>query len=392
MKKNVMISAITAALVLSLAGCGAKELNVDKYVTLPQYKGIEVTVDKQEVMQEEIDSTIQEILDANPAKEEITNRTEVKEGDVVNIDYVGKIDGEDFSNNSSPEGGYDLAIGSNSFIEGFEEGLIGANLGSTVELNLTFPEQYNEEVAGKDVVFTVTINKLQKEVPAEFTDEFVAGLGYEEYTTTEELTNMIRENLASQYESQYETEKQNVVWNTVFAAAEIKDPPEDMVARYEESLWENVDSYASQNGITRADLITELGYTEEDYNENVKNNAVSIAKENLLIQAIAKAEGMEVTDEEVTAFGEENYARMGYETVEAYVEAMGAEDIKEYLLSQKVTAFILDNAVITENIVQGTSDVAAEAETAEEAEGETEAVEEQTEAPGESAAETEAAE
>lgn len=174
------------------------EINSGEYVTLGEYKGLQVVNTVQTIGEEEVDSYIEYMMAAAGGElEEITDRDVVENGDVANIDYVGKKDGVAFDGGTAE--GYDLSIGSGSFIPGFEEGLVGVKKGETVDLNLTFPENYGAaDLAGAEVVFTVTVNGIYKEIKPEFNNDYVAGLGIENVSTTEEyrayLKNMMEEN------------------------------------------------------------------------------------------------------------------------------------------------------------------------------------------------------
>ena len=166
------------------------------YVTLGEYKGLEVTLESTEVTDEEIDQQVASNLSASDKLEEVKEGT-VESGDVANIDYEGKLNGEAFEGGTDK--GYDLTIGSGTFIDGFEDGLIGKKIGDTVDLNLTFPENYGStELAGKDVVFTVTINSVKR--APELTDALVAEIS-DEYKTVEEYRNSIKEQLETQNKS-----------------------------------------------------------------------------------------------------------------------------------------------------------------------------------------------
>ncbi|MDF2486627.1 MAG: trigger factor, partial [Herbinix sp.] len=146
---------------------------VGDFIKLGQYKGIEVTVTKLEVTDANVDTAIQEDLTAHTTNEEITDRTDVQNGDIANIDYEGLKDGVAFEGGTATA--TDLTIGSNQFIPGFEEKLIGTKVGDKVEIELTFPEDYSNspELAGQDVVFKVTVNAIKKEVVPELNLEYV---------------------------------------------------------------------------------------------------------------------------------------------------------------------------------------------------------------------------
>ena len=153
MKKQIGAVVLAGVMMLSLTGCGSNEKakKYSKYVELGDYKGIEYTMDVAEVTDDQVNQQIDSFLDGLAETEEVTDRA-VEDGDTVNIDFTGTKDGEEFEGGSSE--GYDLVIGSGSFIDGFEDGLIGHEIGDEVSLDLTFPEEYpqNEDLAGQDVV------------------------------------------------------------------------------------------------------------------------------------------------------------------------------------------------------------------------------------------------
>ena len=154
---------------LLLSGCGMKEEDMkylkdfdpSKYVTLGEYKGMNITIPKTEVTDEDVDSYIDYLLSANESYVDITDRDVAQNGDVANIDYEGKKDGVAFDGGTAQ--GYDLNLGSGVFIDGFEDGVVGMKVGETKDLTLTFPDNYaNEDLAGAEVVFTVTLNSIKE--------------------------------------------------------------------------------------------------------------------------------------------------------------------------------------------------------------------------------------
>ena len=220
-------------------------INVADYVTLGEYKGIEVSVDAPVVTDEYLDSYIDYVLQSNMVTTEITDRP-VEEGDIVNIDYEGKIDGVAFDGGTAQ--GYDLTIGSGTFIDGFEDGLIGAETGETVDVNVTFPENYQgEEVAGKDAVFTVTVNSISVETLPELTDEFVQGLDVG-VNTVEEYRQYAYDLLMEEEQATHDSNAEIAVLEAVMAGSQIQDPPEDMTNRYYNRIIDNMTYYASLYG------------------------------------------------------------------------------------------------------------------------------------------------
>ena len=338
-------------------------ITVSDYVTLGDYKGVKVSVDAAVVTDEYLDSYIDYVLQSNMLTTEVTDRP-VQEGDIVNIDYEGKIDGVAFDGGTAE--GYDLAIGSGSFIDGFEDGLIGAETGETRDVEVTFPEDYHgTDVAGKDAVFTVTVNSISVETLPELTDEFVQGLGVGA-ETVEEYRQYAYDLLMEEQQANHDAEAEMAVLETVMNNAKLQDPPEDMTNRYYSRLIDNMNYYASMYGYDLETFLSLNGTSEETIMESARN----AAKQLITMQAIAEAEGIEVTDEELDEEIEANAVSMGYEDADAYREALDAEGYREYMLTEKVLDFLLENAEVVD----------VEPETAAEAETETEAAETEAEA------------
>lgn len=368
-------------------------INTADYVTLGEYKGIEVSVDAPVVTDEYLDSYIDYVLQSNMVKTEITDRP-VEEGDIVNIDYEGKIDGVAFDGGTAQ--GYDLTIGSGSFIDGFEDGLIGAKKGETRDVEVTFPEDYHgTDVAGKDAVFTVTVNSISVESLPELTDEFVQGLDVG-VSTVEEYRQYAYDLLMEEEQANHDAEAEVAVLEAVMEGAQLQDPPEDMTNRYYNRLIDNMTYYASMYGYDLETFLSLQGTSEDA----VRESAVQAGKEIITMQAVADAEGLAVTDEELDKEIESNAASMGYEDVEEYRASLDVEGYREYMMSEKVLDFLLENAVVTDvqpesaettetESVQTEETAAAEAEStqAEEETAETESAEETT-AEGTESAET----
>ena len=172
--------------------------DVEQYVTLGEYKGLQVTVTEPAVDDATLETELESVYFANVTAENggITDRA-VAEGDTINLDYEGKKDGVAFSGGTAA--GASLTIGSGQFIAGFEEGLVGVKPGETVDLDLTFPEEYHSaDLAGQAVVFTVTVNYIQ---PTEMEDSVVAGMGIDNVTNLEELKQNVYDELYAQYDA-----------------------------------------------------------------------------------------------------------------------------------------------------------------------------------------------
>lgn len=373
--KRVAATILAAVLATTaLVGCssGSEEnlsnVDLEKYVTkIGEYKGMQLTGSATEITDEYLESYIDYMLENSKQPVAITEDRPVQTGDVVNIDYVGKKDGVAFDGGTAQ--GYDLTIGSGSFIDGFEDGLIGAKVGDTLDLNLTFPENYPaEDLAGQAVVFTVTVNTIGELVRPELNDEYVQSLGMDYCQNVDEFYDVVRQSLEDSANATLENELQTQVIQNLMSICEFSEEvPEDMFNYYKEQIDANFVNSASAVGMEKMDYISQYyGMTEEQYNSEIETGALNSARQAIVCAIIAEKEGIEVTDEELNTKIEENYANFGYESVDAYMESGNAEDYRDYLLTMEVLDFLLDNAVVTEEsavATETTTEAATEAAT-----------------------------
>ena len=353
------------------------------YVTLGEYKGLTVTQEPIEITDEEI----QEVIDSE-TMETLTEGT-VEEGDIVNIDYEGTLDGEAFDGGSAE--GYDLEIGSGTFIDGFEEGLTGLEIGSETDLDLTFPEDYqSEDLAGKDVVFHVTINSVQR-VP-ELTDEVAAKVA--DGKTAEEYKESVRQDLI---DTETLTQEQNAKYDLidqVYENATIDGYPEEKLEFYTKYAKYMYAQQAEAYGMTLEDMCTAYGMTEEEFMTSLEDSYKEMLSQEMVLKAVAETEKLEVTDEEYQA-GVEKYAEELSVDEDALVDQYGEQYLRDQLTLDKALDFLYDNANITtetteEETTEAVSEEASE-EVTTEAESETVTEAATTEAESETATETEAA-
>lgn len=345
-KKVVSILAIMMAAGM-LGGCGSvadkplKDVDVDKYVTLGEYKGLEVTVDPITVDDSEIDSLVSNAYSSYITAENggIVDRA-VAVGDTANIDYVGKKDDVAFDGGTAS--GYNLTIGSGQFIDGFEEGLVGVMPGETVDLNLTFPENYHsEDMAGAEVVFTVTVNYI---VPTELQDSVVAVMGIEGVSTVEELRQYAYDYLYSNAEANYEVNVQNAVLDGFMANCVFAEIPQDMIDEYRALAESNLTTQAEMYGMTADDLC--YYYYGMDMATFLDDYSVEAVKQDLALQAVANREGLNLSDEELNETLQTMATDSGYATVEEFLGDLTAEDYREYLVCDEAFNFIIENAVV----------------------------------------------
>ncbi|MDO4285818.1 MAG: trigger factor [Eubacteriales bacterium] len=372
MKKGMIIAALALSMAGMLAGCSQKDpaylsgIKAEDYVELPDYSSIPAQETEPSVSDEYLDTYIQYVLASNAQNVEVTDRDEVQEGDIANIDYVGRIDGEEFDGGSATD--TNLTIGSGRFIDGFEDGLIGAKVGETVTLDLKFPDDYSsEEVAGKDVEFTVTVNKILETQTPELTDEFVAQQGIDGVTTVEEYRTYCYDQLMEQAQASYDSSVQNQIVQWLEDNATFKqDPPEEMVTRYNTTYTENFNAYAQNYGLDLETYMTYMGSSADTYEQDIQDMALRAAKEYIILQAIADREDLNISDSEFNTELSTAAASSGYSSVDDFEEVVDTEAYREYLMVQDVLEFLMDRAVVTEPTEEESSDTAADAATAEE--------------------------
>ena len=268
--------------------------NLEDYVRLGEYQNLTVEEEpKAEVTEEDVDSYIERQLINNYDPVEVTEDRAVQENDTVNIDYAGYLDGEAFDGGTAQD--QDLLIGSGSFIDGFEDGLIGHKKGETVSLDLTFPEDYspNPDLAGQAVVFEVTINSISE--PAALTDEWAAA--NTDYATAEEFRNAQKELLIQQAGSDYESQVKSDLFQQVMDNSEVKDYPEEELEELKADIESQMDQmYQAYYGMTLDEALEAQGISKEEAEQSYDETAKSYMSQYLLTQAILDAEGITLTE------------------------------------------------------------------------------------------------
>ena len=316
------------------------EIDVEKCVTLGEYKGITVEKTIEPVTDEDVEQEIQSALESYPV--EVTNRS-VQEGDTVNIDYVGRIDGEEFEGGSD-EGAL-LKIGSGQFIEGFEDGLIGASKGETRVLDLTFPQNYTEDLAGKAVEFTVTVNTINEPLE-EPNDEWVAE-NIEGYYTVDEYKAGIRSEQEENNKQTAEEQMRYTAWTKVVDGCTINEYPETLVEMGKKLYTRQAETYAQYAGMELKEFIESSGITQEEFDANAEEYGKDVAAQALVNQAICNAEGYTIGDEAYQEAMTNMLAEYGC-TEEELISAYGQDNVEQSIMMNRVIQLILDNAVIEE--------------------------------------------
>lgn len=337
LSKGIILAAMAG---MVLTGCGTKStdgVNLDKYMEGGQYEGVEI---KTADVEQSLENAIQTALNNNVEYEQIT-KGKVKDGDTVNIDYVGTVDGKEFSGGSATDS--NLKIGSGSFIPGFESGLVGAKIGKKVTLDLKFPDPYknNEELSGKAVSFEVTVNYVQGDpLKLEFNDDFVKK-NYPGYTTASEYEEYLRGLAVS-----------DLAWKAVDGNMKVSKYPEEWIKDKIEQLFASYSQMVSQYGMKMEDYLTNMGTTEEKFKEEtLKKEAEVYVKQKMISEYIGAKEDISVSDKEYKEQLQTYMTNSGYSSEEEFLKYY--EDnfgfdmsvmIKENLLLGKVQEFISGHA------------------------------------------------
>ena len=310
-------------------------------VTLGEYKNLSAAKETFVITEEDVDGQINGVRKRNGRV--IDLEREAQMGDTADIDFVGTLDGVAFDGGSAE--GYELELGSNTFVPGFEEQIVGMNIGDVKDINITFPEDYTPEMAGKDVVFKVTLNSLSKTELPELDDDFVQDVS--EFNTVEEYRADTRKDMERVMQEQMDAK-----WRTAIMTQACNNMtveiPESMM---DEKIDELIRSYAANFGLTDPkmtidDIKNMMGLDEEAINATIRPAAEYQIKQELLLDAIVTAENIEITDEEL-----EDYIKGAAETVGVTADQIrqyfGEEYIKNEFKKEKASKIVIESAVET---------------------------------------------
>lgn len=345
MKKRLITLLTAGVLAVSLAGCSGELSN--EYVTVKQYKGLEVAqVLPEDITDDDIDSEIQIRLQMSVKEETITDRP-AQEGDMVDIDFTGTIDGEEFSGGSAE--GYTLQLGSGTMIgatddyEGFEDQIVGHNTGDEFDIQVQFPEEYslNPDMAGVVADFHIVLNEIYTSEVPELTDEWVKE-NSEESETVDEYKEEIRQFCVDQLLA---TEMQNVF----MAQVEAKKYPDGEVEAQISDGEEYYNQYAVSAGLDLDTFIENyIGMTREDFDAQMKESAQNVVKMKEAVKLLADKLDLEPSEEEYQQ-GMTRYAIMaGTTDVEGYTESVGEDLLKDVIRQDAVMQYLVDHCVQVE--------------------------------------------
>ena len=342
MKKKLLALVMMVISCLALTACGSDEgkelqdMDLSKYLQLGDYSNIEISPVLEEVTDADVEAQMEYLFSVQAGNAGVTDRA-VENGDVANIDFVGYLNDVAFEGGT---GNTDLEIGSGTFIPGFEEGLIGVMPGVEIDLPLTFPADYHSaDLAGQSVVFKVTVNYIVPDI----TDETVKALNNENYSNVAELEAFARDIVQEEVDGNNYDTVVRVAMQRVIANSTFKEVPEFLLEQQKTILKEQVE-YSLQE--TNIDVDT---YLSMFYGSSLEEIAEQNVKERMVIQAIANAEGIEITDEELD--GELEYMANDYGvTTDQILQMMGTDRAyyREYMYGVEVYDYIYNNTTVTE--------------------------------------------
>ena len=310
-------------------------------VKLGKYKGVKVEAAEVTVTDEEVDAKIEKERENNARTIEVTDRP-VKDGDMTVLDFEGFVDGVAFDGGKGEN--YPLTIGSGAFIPGFEEQLVGAEIGKEVEVNVTFPEDYQaEELKGKAAVFKCTIKEIkEKELPA-LDDEFASEVS--EFDTLEEYKKDVKETLTIEKEKAARDAKEAAVIDAIIADSDM-DIPEAMVTTQQKQMIDEFAQRMQMQGLSMEQYFQFSGATLDKMMEQVKPQAETRIKSRLVLEAVAAKEGIEATEEdyeeEIKTMAE--VYQMEPDKIKEMLPEKSVKGIKEDIAVKKAAEFVVNNA------------------------------------------------
>ena len=354
MKRKVLLLATAICTVSLLAGCSEKDGSTEssatganastesyeEYVTLGEYKGLDVQLIKAEVTDDMVDDEIDMLLEDNAVYTPISDRG-AAEGDTVNINYTGKIDGQEFDGGSAED--FELELGSGYLLDDLESQIVGMKSGETKDLNVSVPADYiedtvEEDAPDKDAVFTVTVNSVSEKSLPEYSDEFIAGVT--DYKTTAEYEEGTKKELLASLESDNRSTAGMDALSQVMENSTFNGYPQELYDSCKQEYDAMNEMYAEMLGVDVADLDTD--------EEETKSTIESIVNEKMVCAAIAAAENISVSDEAYQKYLEDNYALYDYASAAEYEETESKESLMNEILTEKIYNFLIDNAKITE--------------------------------------------
>lgn len=372
MKKRIYLAMLAACLALTVTGCGESGKtgtdtaetqensdgktveagvsrlvsvdNVDKYITLGEYKGLILDNTVEVITDDDVQARIdQELQDKAEAVSD-----GAQEGDLVTVNYVGTIDGETFDGGTANN--YDFIIGNGGMFQEFEQGVVGMKKGETKEISIDFPSDYSDStLAGKKADYKVTVQNVRR--APELTDEWVTK--NTDCTTVEEYREGTRKTLEKEARESAGEVLKNTAWNTVLENTEVKEYPEADVENAISEFRKSMEVYAKQADMTLEEFVESQGISQDAFDEQSRQYAEGKVKQNLIVQGIMDAEGLSLDDKESLKVQEELVKQMGAANLAELVDTYGQSYVDESVGLLRVEDFIVKNAQVSEKAANG---------------------------------------
>ena len=311
-------------------------------VTLGDYKGIEVEKKEAEVSEEEITAEIDKAREANSRLITIEDRA-TEDGDTVIIDFDGYVDGKQFEGGYAED--YTLVLGSHSFIDNFEDQLVGKNLGEDVEVNVTFPEEYHvDELKGKPALFKVKIKEIQKKELPELDDDFAQDVS--DFDTLDEYKADVEKKILENKENQIKREQEDQIIEKIIENAQM-EIPQQMIATQTRQMTQEFAQRLQSQGLSLEQYMQFTGLTPQKMMEDLEPQALKRIQSRLVLEAVVAAENIEASDEEIDK-ELENMASMYQMEIDKLKELIGDDEKKQIgmdLAVQKAVEFVVKEAV-----------------------------------------------
>ena len=332
MKKKYLFSLAVILTASALTGCGKDDSSesYEKYVTLGDYTGMTIDRIKTTVTDDDVQEEVQNDLYTNADYTEVTDRA-AQNGDTVNIDYIGKIDGAEFDGGSDAD--FDLELGSGTFLSDFEDGIVGMKTGETNDITVTFPEDYDGELDGKTAVFSVTVNSITEVTLPEYNDSYVQdNYGFD---TTAEFEASLKSDLQEQYDDDAHYTACADALTQAVDNASFDGYPQELYDTTKTQVESDNQAFAEQLGIEWTDLVG------EDY--DIEDDVLSAIHEKMVVCVIADKEKLTITDDELNSYIDDNWELYEYDSKDAFVEDNGEDALRYTLLYDKVLDFLGEN-------------------------------------------------
>ena len=317
------------------------KVTVKPEVTLGEYKGLKAERESDKVTDADVETELNAMADRNARMGEAPEGAKAEMGDTAVIDYEGFVGDVAFEGGKGED--HPLSLGSGQFIPGFEEGVVGHKVGESFDVNVTFPTEYHsEELAGKDATFKVTIKELKRKELPPLDDEFAKDVS--EFDTLAEYKDDIRSKLVEKKEAQAKREKQSKVVEKIAEAAEV-EIPEAMIKYNQERIMNEMSQRMMYQGLQMEQYLQLMGTTKEEFLERVKPDAIARIKTSLVLEAVAAAENIVASDDDVDAEIQDmaTQYQMKPEELKDMIGAPELENIKKDIASRKALEFLGEN-------------------------------------------------